>query len=433
MAEQNFFDLLKHKMAAMQPSENHLDDDWAALGGRLDAALPQTPRKQRRVIVLPLILLAALLSTNAVWWQSTRNDQAKLLRLETQVVDLQRLAAATPSLVTPVVRIDTVWKTVYVRSALRNLELDVVSASQQQAAVASGANQSFEAALQPTAPLATIASAAEINDAKSLKTPSTTAAVTPDAMPSLGHLSPLEPTQIALFDIPKAELLLTKCLVAQQAGEIKPTKPFTKKVSDVLRPNFFKIGASAGWLYAVSSGLMHEGGYTCQLRGEVGLTRHWSVTGAWSKGQLHYKAHDLAAILGAPALPILPSSDHHFAGMDVTGQRIRQFEVGLRYTFLQPSQPRPFLGLGCGQQMLAPFKVEYEIQHEPTGTLQKELFEVTTQTRLRNVIGLNTGLTLPLSTRFDLALEGYYQRAWKKSSKSAPDLAGIRAGVHWLF
>jgi len=40
---------------------------------------------------------------------------------------------------------------------------------------------------------------------------------------------------------------------------------------------------------------------------------------------------------------------------------------------------------------------------------------------------------MPLSPRFDLSLEGFYQRQWKKPSGIAPDLLGIQAGINWLF
>lgn len=177
---------------------------------------------------------------------------------------------------------------------------------------------------------------------------------------------------------------------------------------------------------------MHEGGFSYGAAGLIGLSRHWGLTVQYNAGQLHYKAHDPAAILGAPALPP-PDYGHRFIEMDVTGQKTRQFDLGLRYTFSQPGKPRPFLGLGWSGMTVLPYEVEYETQHEPTGTIQKSVFSVNERTRFRNMVRLGMGLEIPLSSRFDLALEGFYLRQWKKPSGIAPDLMCIRGGVNWLF
>ncbi|MFN0216729.1 MAG: hypothetical protein ACKVT2_20925, partial [Saprospiraceae bacterium] len=215
--------------------------------------------------------------------------------------------------------------------------------------------------------------------------------------------------------------------------EKKPTKPFSEKLKDALRPKLFKVGLNIGWLNAYSTGLMHEGGFSYNLCGEIGLSRHWSVVANLGKGQLHYRAHTPEAILGTPVFPILPSMEHHFTDMDVTGQKIHQFGLGLRYTFAQPGKARPFLGLGWGGQTILPFSIEYEVQHEPTGTIQKGVFEVTARTQMRNILGLSGGVEMPLSPRFELSLEGSYQRQWKKPSGISADLLGIQAGMNWLF
>jgi hypothetical protein len=130
---------------------------------------------------------------------------------------------------------------------------------------------------------------------------------------------------------------------------------------------------------------------------------------------------------------MLPSMEHHFTELDVTAQKIHQFGLGLRYTFAKPGKPRPFLGIDWSGQTLMPFSIEYELQHEPTGLIQKEVLEVTSRTRIRNIVDLKAGIQMPLSPRFDFSLEGFYQRQWKKPSGIAPDLLGIQAGINWLF
>ncbi|MCK6695476.1 MAG: hypothetical protein L6Q97_25660, partial [Thermoanaerobaculia bacterium] len=113
MAEKNFFDLLKEKMAAFRPSARHRDEDWAALSAKLDQVLPPRPHDRQRLWVPLLLLLFALLSSNALWWKENRDDRMAIHRLEVQLAGLQTIVKALkPS--EPTVRTDTVWRTVYI-------------------------------------------------------------------------------------------------------------------------------------------------------------------------------------------------------------------------------------------------------------------------------------------------------------------------------
>lgn len=425
-------------MAALRPSEKHRDDDWGALGERLNASLPQQQKGRRRTIVLPLLLIAALMSSNAVWWHSNQCDRASMTRLEAQVIDLQKniskLASTQETLQHKAIR-DTLWRTVYIRSNETRYEqsarivksgLAVPMGSQEDSFHTSGItifspnlNSGFADSVQTDSGKTSNI----ISDDKISNTAS-------DSILKISDLTLTEHSSLALIDTSESKLNFPESLMKE---EKKPTEPYSEKLMDALRPKFFKVGGNIGWLYANSTGLMHEGGFLYNLRSEIGLSRHWSVIANLGRGRLHYKAHTPEAILGAPDFPMLPSMEHHLTEMDVTGQKIHQFGLGLRYTFAQPGKPRPFLGIDWGGQTLMPFSIEYEIQHEPTGSIQKEVLEVTSRTRMQNIIGLKAGIQMPLSPRFDLSLEGFYQRQWKKPSGIAPDLLGIQAGINWLF
>jgi hypothetical protein len=438
MADKNFFDLLKDKMAALRPSEKHREDDWGALGERLNASLPQQPKGRRRTIVLPLLLIAALMSSNAVWWHSSRCDRASMTRMEAQVNDLQKsmtkLTSTQGSLQHKVIR-DTLWRTVYIRSnetryeqsaRTENSELTVSMGRQEDSSHTSGITifpPNLDSEFGDSVQTASGKISNMISDDKISKKAS-------DSILKISDSTLAEHSSLALIDTSKSNLNFPENLTK---AEKKPVEPFSKNLVDALRPKFFKVGVNIGWLYANSTGLMHEGGFVYNLRSEIGLSRHWSVIANLGRGRLHYKAHTPEAILGAPDFPMLPSMEHHLTEMDVTGQKIHQFGLGLHYTFAQPDKPRPFLGIDWGGQTLMPFSIEYEIQHEPTGTIQKEVLEVTSRTRMRNILGLKAGIQMPLSPRFDLSLEGFYQRQWKKPSGIAPDLLGIQAGINWLF
>ncbi|MBN8679269.1 MAG: hypothetical protein J0M29_13655 [Chitinophagales bacterium] len=440
MADKNFFDLLKDKMAALRPSEKHRDDDWASLGERLNAALPQQPQGKRRSIVIPLLLITALLSSNAMWWQSSRTDQASLTRLEVQMLDLKAsitaLGGGSGALQYKVVH-DTLWQTVYVRpnevgyaqSARNEKSRLAVSKTSQEDSFQVSYITTFLPMLDNESADKTHSYSEKTSNIISLDKQSQAES---DSILEGADLALAEHSALTLPDTSKSALHSPESLALPIKEKI-PTKPFSKKLTDALRPKFFKVGLNLGWLYANSTGLMHEGGFLYNLHGEIGLSRHWSVMANVGKGQLHYKAHTPEAILGSPDFPMLPSMEHHLTEMDVTGQKIHEFSLGLRYTFAQPGKPRPFLGLGWGGQTLLPFTIEYEIQHEPTGTVQKETLEVTTRTRMKNILGLSAGVVIPLSPRFDLSLEGFYQRSWKKPSGITPDLLGIQAGMNLLF
>ncbi|MBC7777018.1 MAG: hypothetical protein H7246_16420 [Phycisphaerae bacterium] len=422
MAEKNIFSLLKDKMTALRPSEQHRDQDWDSLSERLGAVLPQQPKNRRRGLVLPLLLAVALLTTNAAWFQSSLKDQARLAHLETQTTLLQKHLSdlnrsVVPSKITH--QRDTVWRTVYVAQRQAPNRLDVFRSSISEKTEYRPESKSTEhESVSDLVNLITNESNNLLRQADpSLPVPAELSKDTVSTIENQAH------TPIKTPEYLSPTLLEDK----------KPTKPFAQKLGNALRPKFFKIGIQAGWLHASSKGLMHQGGNSIGAQAEIGLSRHWAMNVAHTTGHFHYKAHEMEAILGAPILPMPPSNEHHYAEMDVTGQKSHQWDLGIRYTFSQPGKPRPFIGIGWAIQTLKPFSVEYEIQHLPTGVIEKGVYQISTKTRLRNYLFLSTGLDIPMSQRLSLTLEGFYQRQWKKPYTAAPDLVGLRAGAHWLF
>jgi hypothetical protein len=429
MTDKIFLDLLKAKVAEMKPSEKYRNNDWLSLQDSLQITLPQPPRVRRRAIALPILLLTALLSSNAVWWQVSRNDRTTMTQLSTQIANLQDSISKKISTPYVIIRIDTIWQTVYLQQ--------MASIPKKFAGELSGINfEQFPPLPHP--PLLSTENSMVLADEPSVpgtalanKTAST--AEHPDSIQQLFDLTNLQLPRLALLHFYEPAISAPDSIVIGPLEAQKTTVPFDQSLVRSIRPKFFKVITSAGWLSVNSSGLMHEGGFACNLTGVMGLSRHWSLTSGFSTGKVHYKSHSKESILGNPVLPVLPSTDDHFAEMDVTGQKIHQLNLGLRYTFAQQGKLRTFFGIGWGCQMLLPFTIEYEIQHEPTGSIEKAIFEVKTRTSMRNILGLSGGFEIPISTRIDLIMEGFYQRQWKKPGKQAPDLTGIRAGLSWLF
>ena len=450
MAEKNFFDLLKEKMAALRPSVRHREEDWAALTARLDQALPQPPRDRRRAWVPLLLLLLALLSSNALWWRESRENRIAMRRVEVQLAGLQTSVSSLKP-VPPIVRTDTVWRTVYIQmpnrqqfeapllgkrsevvannspSIDRENALDtkkttpqpssndydysvqqknMVIGSQEQHSGASDVNlnQSGDSTLEKTP-------AAKIATLQMSKTPLSTFVKSS--------------TQRTTFDSDVAFI--------PEIKPYKPTRPFGPLLLNALKPKYVKVGAIAGWLNPLSPALMHQVGFEVGAQSSIGFSRHWSLILEYTYGQLHYESSKPSAILGTPEFPTPPSSDHHFAHLDVKRQPLRQFGLGLRYTFSEWGKTRPYIGLNWGNQTLLPFTVEYEVQHEPSGTIQPSILTVDKTTRLRNTIRLGLGLEVPLSRRFDLTVEGFYLHQWKKKYKDTLNPMGLRVGVNWAF
>lgn len=409
-------------MATLRPSETHRNQDWDALGERLDTLLPQQPKNRRRGFVLPLLLGVALLSSNAVWWHSSQKDQKRLTQLEMQTALLQKNFRETSNPVVsykPMHQRDTVWRTVYVTQRQVPDIIEVVRNSVYEKAK----NQTESPTPAPVSvpELKTIVVDASDNNQQEA------ANILPLASEMPKDTMLAKELQVAVYN--KGPENLTHPLLEEK----KTTKPFVQKVRNNLRPKYFKIGLQTAWIHLVSKSLMHQGGYSFGTKAEIGFTRHWALDVGHSMSRFHYKAHETAAILGAPNLPMPPTNEHHYAEMDVTRQRSHQWDVGLRYTFSQPSRPQPYLGIGWAFQTLMPFTVEYEIQHLPTGVFEKGIYQITSKKRLNNYFVLNTGLDIPMSKRLNLTLEGFYQRQWKKPSTVTPDLLGLRFGAHWLF
>lgn len=457
MAEKNFFDLLKEKMAALRPSTRHREADWAALTARLNEALPRQQSRDRRRAWAPLLLLLlALISSNALWWRENRENQIAMQRVERQLAGLQTsFASFKPA--PPVIRTDTVWKwrTVYVQAPNRRSFAASLPTQPDEASVNNviPIDQNKERDAKNTLDRSVS------NDYPAQQKHTGINTDTDRNTPNLLHETARKPrfsdlgqdtTTRTARAIPIQALELPELVFLKTSGQRasffnpddilipdlkphKPIRPFGPLLLNALKPKFVKVGAVAGWLHPLSPALMHQVGFEIGARGVIGFSRHWSLILEYTYGQLHYEASKPTAILGSPEFPALPSPDHYYAHLDLKRQPLRQFGLGLRYTFSEWGKTRPYIGLNWGNQAVLPYTVEYEVQHEPSGVIQPASLIVDKTTRLRNVLRLGAGLEVPLSRRFDLTIEGFYTRHWNKKNKATLDPMGLRLGANWAF
>ncbi len=425
-------------MAELRPRDEHRNKDWAALGSQLNAALPQQHPKRKQRMIIPILLMAALLSTNAMWWHSNQSNQLAMKRLETKLESMQSALATTAIAPQTIVRRDTIWKTVYVQ-ARKNAGVEssnyVGKAAKNLANFTDNSiaisNKTKLMAAAPNPESAFDDGTVGVNAIFTAKPANADDATT--TMHKIAEFEPLELPMAHALKIPARHVGIRTLFIPDLLLPEAPVKVISKKIAHTLQPKFYKIGASAGWLNAVSKQLMHEGGIAYNLNAEIGFSRHLSIIAEFGLGKMHYKAHSPDAILGSPMLPMLPSTGHHYLEMDVSGQRIQQFGLGLRYTFSQVGKSRPFLGMSWGGQKLQPFSIQYEIQHEPSGTIEKSVFNISSKTQIKNLVGINAGFEIPLSNRLNFILQGFYQRQWKKPNGAAPDFRGVRAGINLSF
>ena len=445
MAEKNFFDLLKEKMAALRPSARHREEDWAALTARLDEALPRQPQDRRRAWLPLLLLLLALLSSNALWWNESLENRTAMRRIELQLAGLQT-AVASFKPAPQAVRTDTVWRTVYIRIPAREqFTMPLATVPDERVAgklqPASRQNGMKEKILPQPATAGNSAQPGNANeniDERNRVAAAETANQPGDS--GLGKDSTARTIITPLLESRKWPFLKSVNWRPSYAPDyvITPepkgnTRPLGPVLLNALKPKYFKVGAIAGLLYPVSPALMHQSGFESGAHGSIGFSRHWSAILEYTFGQLHYESNEPAAILGSPEFPVLSSPDEYFTHLDLKRQSLRQFGLGLRYTFGQPGKTRPFIGINWGNQSLKPYTVVYEIKHEPSNTVQQGLLVVDETTHLRNVLRFGAGLEVPLSRRFDLTFEGFYMRQWKKKNKDVLDMTGIRVGINWMF
>lgn len=426
MAEKNFFDLLKEKMAALHPSTRHQDADWAALSERLDEALPQQPKQRRRTGVLPILLLLALLSSNIFWWRMHRKSQTALQGIEMQLTTLQKPAADHSSGTTKTCT-DTVWRVVYVDrpvfgqlfSSIRPEGYEIKFKKQQLNELSSHLTENSP----------TISTASD-------KIPFETGHFGPEKRDTSGETAGLETLETLrpwYFNEPNQQVFqLPEFLAAPVQVQQKPAHPLVPALVNALKPKYGKIGIIGGWVHPVNPDLMHQVGFETGAQGIVGFSRHWSLVFEYTYGQLHYESVSPTAILGSPHLE-LPSSEYKFTHLNIKGQAYRRYGFGARYTFSPTGKACPYIGLNWSSQTLMPYKVDYEIQHEPTNTVLQDIFIHDRRLRYKNLLRLGVGLEIPLSHQFDLSAEGYYMRQWKKNNKDVLDLTGIRLGVNWKF
>lgn len=449
MAEKNFFDLLKEKMAAFRPSARHRDEDWAALSAKLDQVLPPRPHDRQRLWVPLLLLLFALLLSNALWWKENRDDRMAIHRLEVQLAGLQTIVKALkPS--EPTVRTDTVWRTVYIMAP------DLKRPDMFKATRPLAESPTHNGLADRTNDLEQKKRYQPINDAYSTSN-----------RENLGKLP--EKTELETFKQDSARSVIFSSVTGQKKMEqaalleqldmpglacsLSPltrraaytpefvntpeprynTRPFGPVLLNALRPKYLKVGAIGGWLYPVSPALLHQTGLEAGLHGSVGFSRHWSLTAEYAFGRLHYESGKPEAVLGSPAFPALPSPDYRYAHLDLQRQRFRQFSFGLRYTFSQPGRTRPYIGLNWGSMTVLPYKIEYEVQNESNNTIQQETLVVDKRTHLRNTLRFGAGLEVPLTRRLDFTVEVFYLDQWKTRHHAGTGLTGLRAGANWAF
>lgn len=439
MAEKLFFDWLKRKVATLRPSEQHREEDWHDVANRLEKAMPQQTGRRNRTLLLPL-LLVALLSSNFIWWNASRDNQVAYNHLAEKVAQLETTVSKM-SVPTSTIQRDTIWKTVvvYEKSMIKRNNSNIRE-------IPPGINNIFDNALtgsnmkKSTDPefqnnsnefaISNASDALDITNNGEQSNENSSLLFQPAIPMDLGYLSARNANLLKIPNRRRISPDIYDALIS--LPELKIELP-SKSILQTLRPKFYKTGLHTGLLYAISPGLMHQGGYTYGARGEIGFSRHWSISANLGKGQLHYKAHVPEAILGSPELPILPSAAHHYSDLDITGQKLVYYNVGLRYTFLKMDKPHPFIGFGWGNQVVLPFEVEYETTHEPYNAIQKGTFHVTEQIKLNNNLQFELGINIPISKHFELSLEGFYQRLLQKNSKEMPDLVGVRTGLYWIF
>lgn len=439
MAEKLFFDWLKRKMATLRPSEQHREEDWLEVANRLEKAMPHQTGRRYRTLLIPL-LIVAFLSSNFIWWNASRDNQLAYNHLADKVAQLEATVAKM-SLTNSIIQTDTIWKTVvvYDKSNIKGNNTNIRSYQAMKNNIfdhaSTGSNMrkptdteyqdnSDESANSNSSDALNIENKGEQNNKNS------NVLFQPPIPMDLAYL-PTRNTH--LIKIPNRRRISPDVYDALTSIPELKIEPHNESFLQILQPKYYKIGVNAGLLYPVSQGLMHQGGNIYSARGEIGFSRHWSIYANIGKGQLHYKAHSPAAIVGNPDLPMLPSAAHHYSDLDITGQKLVYYYVGLRYTFLKIDKPHPFLGMGWGNQVILPFNVDYETTDEPYTGIQKGTFQVTNEIKLRNSLQFEMGLNIPFSKHFELSLEGFYQRLIHKSSDEAPDLIGVRTGFYWLF
>lgn len=445
MAEKNFFDILKEKMVDIRPTERHRQADWVALSARLDRSLPQHSRPPRRSLLPLLLLCVALLASNFLWWHKSREHRTEVERLKVHLVNLQ---TAVSSLKTaPItVRTDTVWQKVYIRmpdqeylSAFRShfpgvRKPDPAFSAGRTTGQLKSLNQLSETMVSPGNTYPDIpAEPAPVSAGESINRTETGGA----GVVVTGGVAPLHVLKKDEAD----ELTITTRREPFSPGSVPvfsarpfiPVRPFGSVLLHAIKPKYLKVGAVAAWLNPLNSALIHEIGFETGVQANVGFSRHWSVVLEYTLGQLHYESNDPNAILGAPAFPPLPSPAHHYEHLDLQRQPLRQFGMGLRYTFLQPGKARPYFGLQWGGQTVMPYQVEYEIRHEPSNTSETTVLAVKNATYLHNILRFGAGLEAPLFKQLHFTAEGFYLGQWKKQKRGSLNIVGLRIGTNWLF
>lgn len=446
MASKNFFEMLKDKIASLRPSTRHREEDWSALADQLDQAMPQRHFERQRALV-PLLLLLALFLSNAFWWQTSRENQVAMQGLEVQMASLQNVVESLKS-AAPDIHTDTVWRNVYVQTPYQTLFLSpsrmsgAQKAEFRQVSADNTLNPERKTAIQSAFPSAWKAlDSPEDNPVghtvfpREQKVEGGQADRDQQETGSLAHIKLLPTSGPGLLEWKTPSMrYVPEFLSDSLVKPFNPRRPFVPTLLHTLKPEYIKVGGIAGWLHPLSPAVIHQIGFEAGIHGLIGFSRHWSLALEYTYGQLHYEASNPSAILDTPEFPPLQSAEYRFTHLNVNKQAIQQVGLGLRYTFNEwRKNIRPYVGLNWGQTTVLPYTLEYEVEHEPSNTIQKKTLSVDQKVKLRHMIRLGTGLEIPLSRRLNLTAEGFYMRQWKRKDKNQMGFTGIRAGLNWAF
>ncbi|MCB0534821.1 MAG: outer membrane beta-barrel protein [Saprospiraceae bacterium] len=446
MASKNFFEMFKDKIASLRPSTRHREEDWNTLADQLGQAMPQRQFERQRALV-PLLLLLALFISNAFWWQASRENQVAMQGLEVQMASLQNVVESLKS-ADPVIHTDTVWRTVYVQTPYQtpflspNRMSGAQKAEHRQVSADNTPNPERKTAIQSAFPSAGKApNNPEDNPVGHTVFPreqNVEGGQTDRDQQETGSLAhiellPIHDPRLLEWETPSMRYV-PEFLPDSLIKPFNPRRPLVPTLLHNLKPKYVNVGGIAGWLHPLSPAVIHQIGFEAGIQGLIGFSRHWSLALEYTYGQLHYEADNPSAILGRPELPPLQSAEYRYAHLNLNKQEIWQVSLGLRYTFGEwRKNIRPYVGLNWGQTTVLPYTLEYEVEHEPSNTIQKEILSVDQKVKLRHMIRLGTGLEIPLSRRLNLTAEGFYMRQWERKDKNQMGFTGIRAGLNWTF
>ncbi len=212
---------------------------------------------------------------------------------------------------------------------------------------------------------------------------------------------------------------------------ILTTKKTFRQRLNVLRPQNYSAGISAGLVYPFGDDLSQPSGYSLSINSEAFISPKMSIWADVSYLHSSYKVDKMSDAIGVPIVP--PPSNVFTFNRAILKQPTIQYMLGLRYRFEAHKLGQPHIGLGLGAVTSLPYEVGYEFKNTALGTVWDIDQTVYRNTTKWGFLMFDAGIEKRLSKQYRWQLGMNYRINLSANTLQNHKLLGLKTGILYDF